>query len=127
MSNDKKRVEANLEEKDARTLEPLEHVEMEKELETLGDGKEANVLTRKTTTISTAESSDDGMGKAAGEATKPPRKTWSEKLNPLKYRKIPPVPKERIVSREHGASLWSKLTFQWITPIMTVCNFLPEA
>lgn len=43
----------------------------------------------------------------------------SKRLNPLK-RKPPPVPEERIVSREYHANFFSKLSFQWISPIMAV-------
>ena len=46
------------------------------------------------------------------------RKPWYKSLNPMKSRRKPPVPKERIVSREYGASFWSMLTFQWMAPIM---------
>jgi ATP-binding cassette subfamily C (CFTR/MRP) protein 1 len=53
------------------------------------------------------------------EAEQAPRKqTWSEKLNPLKSRNPPPVPSERIPSREHNASFLSVLYFQWINPLM---------
>lgn len=44
---------------------------------------------------------------------------WSKRLNPLK-RNPPPVPEERIVSREYHANFASKLSFQWISPLMTV-------
>lgn len=50
------------------------------------------------------------------------KKPWYKRLNPLKRSKKPPVPKERIVSREYGASFLSKLTFQWMAPIMRVRN-----
>ncbi|KAL8745735.1 MAG: hypothetical protein Q9190_002174 [Brigantiaea leucoxantha] len=49
-----------------------------------------------------------------------PRKPWYRSLNPLKRRTLPPVPKERIVSREYGASFFSKATFQWMAPVMHV-------
>lgn len=53
------------------------------------------------------------------EAELAPRKqTWSEKLNPLKSRNPPPIPSERMVSREHKASFFSVLYFQWINPLM---------
>ena len=44
---------------------------------------------------------------------------WSKRLNPLK-RNPPPVPKERQQSREYTANFFSKLTFQWISPLMSV-------
>lgn len=46
-------------------------------------------------------------------------KPWYQRLNPVKQKKIP-VPKERTVSREYGASFLSLLTFQWMAPIMKV-------
>lgn len=54
-----------------------------------------------------------------GAAAQGPR-TWRQRLNPLRWGRIPEVPEERIVSREYGASLLSKLTFEWMTPLMTV-------
>jgi ATP-binding cassette subfamily C (CFTR/MRP) protein 1 len=55
------------------------------------------------------------------EAAEPGTETrtrW-KRWNPLK-RKPPPIPKTRGVSREYTASFWSMLTFQWVTPIMSV-------
>ena len=54
----------------------------------------------------------------APEPESGPKKPWYKSLNPLKSRTKPPIPKERIVSREYGASFWSLLTFQWMAPIM---------
>lgn len=51
----------------------------------------------------------------------PPRKrTLGEKLNPLKSKYPPPVPEERTPSREQNANFFSALTFQWISPLMSV-------
>lgn len=47
-------------------------------------------------------------------------KPWYRRLDPLKSRRKPPVPKERTVSREYGASFFSMLTFQWMAPLMKV-------
>ncbi|KAK8149486.1 hypothetical protein G3M48_006795 [Beauveria asiatica] len=47
------------------------------------------------------------------------KKTWKQKLNPLRWGAIPEIPQERIVSREYGASVFSKLFFNWMTPLMT--------
>ncbi|KAI9852566.1 MAG: hypothetical protein M1824_001855 [Vezdaea acicularis] len=46
------------------------------------------------------------------------KKKWYKRLNPLKWGEKPPVPEERTVSREYGASFLSMLTFQWMAPIM---------
>ncbi|KAL4880304.1 P-loop containing nucleoside triphosphate hydrolase protein [Aspergillus karnatakaensis] len=48
------------------------------------------------------------------------RRKWYRRLtiNPLRLQKAPPVPEERSVSREHGASIISLATFQWMAPLM---------
>ncbi|KAH7033322.1 ATP-binding cassette transporter protein YOR1-like protein [Microdochium trichocladiopsis] len=47
-------------------------------------------------------------------------KPWYKTPNPLRWGKVPPIPDERQVSREYTAGFWSKLTFQWMAPIMNV-------
>ena len=47
------------------------------------------------------------------------RKPWHKRLNPLKRSTKPPVPKDRKISREYGASFMSLVTFQWMAPIMS--------
>lgn len=47
------------------------------------------------------------------------KKPWHKRLNPLKRSIKPPIPKERNVSREYGASFLSLLTFQWMAPLMS--------
>lgn len=53
---------------------------------------------------------------AAQRAAKP----WYKKMNPMRWGGIPDIPKERIVSREYQAGFFSKLTFYWMNPLMTV-------
>ncbi|KAI2473757.1 ATP-binding cassette transporter protein YOR1-like protein [Annulohypoxylon bovei var. microspora] len=53
-------------------------------------------------------------------ASVPPKKPWYKTPNPLLWGSIPPIPKERQVSREYGAGFFSKLTFQWMAPLMNV-------
>ena len=48
------------------------------------------------------------------------KQKWTERLNPLKRRRKPPVPSEREVSREYNAGFFSKLTFHWMAPLMKV-------
>lgn len=48
-----------------------------------------------------------------------PKRPWYKRLNPLKRSTKPPIPKQRIVSREYNASFLSLLTFQWMAPIMS--------
>jgi hypothetical protein len=57
---------------------------------------------------------------SASVATTKQEKPWYKTWNPLRWGAIPPIPKEPIVSREAKAGLWSKLTFSWMGPIMTV-------
>jgi hypothetical protein len=53
------------------------------------------------------------------QATQLPKRSLWKRLNPLK-RHPPPVPDKRGQSREYTAGFFSLLTFQWITPLMTV-------
>lgn len=105
---------------------PLQYVGTKKEFEVLESEKNENGLVRRITTGASSESADneDIKSEKAGR----PRKKWYKRLNPLKYRSKPPVPKERAVSREYEANFLSLLTFQWMAPIMTVCGhpFLPD-
>ncbi len=50
----------------------------------------------------------------------PSQKPWYKTPNPLRWGPIPPVPKERQVSREYEAGFFSRLTFQWMAPLMSV-------
>ncbi|KAI9755932.1 MAG: hypothetical protein M1835_000778 [Candelina submexicana] len=65
-------------------------------------------------------SSDEHVesGQKAPQQRKP--KPWYKRLNPLKRSKKPPVPTKRTVSREYRAGFWSLLTFQWMSPLMSV-------
>ncbi len=47
-------------------------------------------------------------------------KKRKRKLNPLKWGPKPPVPEERTVCPEYGASIFARLTFQWMHPLMAV-------
>lgn len=47
-------------------------------------------------------------------------KTWRQKINPLKWGPVPPVPEEREVSREYKASFISQLFFSWQGSLMRV-------
>ncbi|KAI1438241.1 ABC transporter family protein [Xylaria sp. CBS 124048] len=46
------------------------------------------------------------------------KRVWYKTPNPLMWGTIPPVPKERLVSREASAGFFSRLTFQWMAPFM---------
>lgn len=66
----------------------------------------------------TESSSNDVDAKSTDQARE--KKKWYKNLNPLKWRTPPPVPSERIISREYNASFPSKVYFQWMSPIMSV-------
>ncbi|KAH7318562.1 ABC transporter family protein [Stachybotrys elegans] len=57
----------------------------------------------------------DDVPSLAGQAEKKP---WYKNLNPFRWGAPPPVPEERLESRESSAGLLSKLTFQWMAPLM---------
>lgn len=71
----------------------------------------------RTVTQTTTASSITIPDAADGSTTSKP---WYKRVNPLKRSTKPPVPKERIVSREYKASFLSLLTFQWMAPLMSV-------
>ena len=48
----------------------------------------------------------------------PQKRPWWQLLFG-KTRYVPRIPKERIVSREYGANIFSHLTFQWMSPLMS--------
>ena len=75
---------------------------------------------RRTTTRSTAFSATTDFDNEDDDpVTK--RKPWYRKgLNPLRWGSLPPIPKERSTSREYEASFLSRLTFQWMSPLMAV-------
>ena len=50
------------------------------------------------------------------------KRPWYRNLNPLRWGAVPPVPTEREVSREYRAGFWSMLTFQWMSPLMSVSD-----
>ena len=69
-----------------------------------------------TTTDKSAESNT-----SRSNVVEPHRKrTWKERLNPLRKKHVPPVPAEPSISKEYQAGLFSSLTFQWMTPLMSV-------
>lgn len=65
----------------------------------------ATTATHATTTTTTGE---------------PGKKSWHKRLNPLRWGSPPSVPDRRMESREYHAGFFSLLTFQWMSPLMTV-------
>lgn len=71
---------------------------------------------------STSGVSSFSMELSSTKSTTVVRKKWYKRLNPLKGGKRPPVPETREVSAEYRAGLLSRLTFQWIAPLMVVSS-----
>lgn len=110
--------------------EPLQRVGTEKELnvETQMDPEaedsekqiNGNTISRETSGTETSENGSD----TKSEKREPVKRSWGERLNPLKTKHKPPVPAERQPSREYGANILSIITFQWISPLMRVSTRL---
>ena len=103
--------------------QPLEYVAVEKDVEKVGQGVESNKMVRRMTTTTSTASSRGNAADIKEEAI--PKMPWYDRINPIKRRTAPPVPKERTVSREYGASFLSLTTFQWMNPVMTVGYLRP--
>lgn len=80
---------------------PEKRVEREEIRRTQSTATDSSALTRTTT----------------GPTAIPKSKPW---YDPLKWGKIPPIPEERGESTEYKAGFWSRLTFQWMAPLMNV-------
>lgn len=70
--------------------------------------------------ISRTETETTKGGESTAPARAQPNTKWYRKLNPLRLRRIPPVPTERQVSKEYGAGFFSIVTWQWMSSMMTV-------
>ncbi|KAG6133513.1 hypothetical protein E4U38_002770 [Claviceps purpurea] len=97
-----------------------EAIDDDKARNSLVQGPE-DVISRKNALNATKSNATDASQLTLAPSTvpPPPSKPWYKQRNPLRWGRIPPVPEERIVSREHDAGFFSKLTFQWMTPLMT--------
>lgn len=124
-----KEVEWRLQDQETAANKPVEYEPIRSEpLETaaVNSDLEANDEKRSTRgdlsrlqsgTSATTEYSDEI---SSTRSTRKGKKKWYKRVNPLKWGAKPPVPKEREVSAEYKAGFFSRLTFQWMAPIMTV-------
>ena len=96
--------------------EPLQYVGSESDLSSSHQEpeKEGEADVHRTVTATTTTST------LTVESQRQKQKPWYKRLNPLKKSIKPPIPKERSVSREYGASFLSHLTFQWMAPLMSI-------
>ena len=102
--------------------EPLETAEVEKDLE-------ANIEKRSTRgNLSRLQSGTSGVSEFSEDLSDTKssiaKKRWYKKVNPLKWGPKPPIPETRQESREYRAGFFSRLTFQWMHPLMTVSEIL---
>lgn len=104
------------------TTEPLQYVASDSDRsssdpEKQGIPEATRSVTQTTTGSSLTVESQNSQSKGG--------KPWYKQLNPFKSRRTFPVPKQRIVSKEYGASFLSKLSFQWMASLMKV-GFWPR-
>ncbi|KAJ4344427.1 ATP-binding cassette transporter yor1 [Didymosphaeria variabile] len=100
--------------------EPLETAEVEKNLEANADKHST-----RGGPLSRLQSAQSGVSEWSSElsdtkSSASGSKKWYKKINPLKWGKKPRVPETRLPSREYSAGFFSRLTFQWMAPLMTV-------
>ena len=95
--------------------EPLQYVGSESDLSSSHQKpeKKGEADVHRTVTATTTTST------LTVESQRQKQKPWYKRLHPLKKSIKPPIPKERSVSREYGASFLSHLTFQWMAPLMS--------
>lgn len=110
--------ESELEEGMIVDKEAVEETESQDDIDQ--EKKQARLALKRTGTETTTATSIATTEAYEEEPTEPRKRTWSEKLNPLRSKYPPPIPKERTVSREQQAGFFSALTFQWISPLMSV-------
>jgi ABC-type multidrug transport system fused ATPase/permease subunit len=118
-SFDEKKKEVGLVDPQAASQNPTEYEPIKTEPsahDPEADPKRRQGLTRlesQTSAISDFSDSDGTSTKASIR-----KKKFYKRLNPLKWGGKPPIPKERTVSPEHTANLFSRLSFQWMQPLM---------
>lgn len=104
--------------------EPLGYVGSESDYPSFDPEKQLSP--KATRTVTQTSNTSSLTVEPQGSHVQENKSTWYRRLNALKSRREIPVPKERAVSREYGASFFSMLTFQWMAPLMKV-NLLLQA
>jgi len=95
--------------------EPLGDTEKDLEANAQKSTEDRVILSRFNS--SATEASEDTLDTKSSVKRK---KKWYQKLDPFRWGPDPPVPETRQVSREYQAGILSRLTFQWMHPLMTV-------
>ncbi|KAF2280888.1 P-loop containing nucleoside triphosphate hydrolase protein [Westerdykella ornata] len=100
--------------------EPLQtETETETDLEANADGRSSRRNLSQIQSRSSAYSDVSSHSTVAKSSTIGKRK-WYKNVNPLRWGAKPPVPETRTVCPEYQAGWFSRLTFQWMSPLMTV-------
>ncbi|KAK8041144.1 P-loop containing nucleoside triphosphate hydrolase protein [Apiospora phragmitis] len=96
--------------------------EIRHQLEPIQTRQERGDTKRQEMTRTQSQATDfSTLTRTTSRASVPPKsKPWYKQPNPLRWGSIPPVPTERQVSREYNAGFLSRLTFQWMAPLMNV-------
>ena len=97
---------------------PLSEVAVAKELDDSKSPIPVKELGRSASLSDSERNEIAAQNQSAGSAT--PHAKWYRKLNPLKLRRVRPIPAERTISREYGEGFWSMITFHWMAPLMAV-------
>ncbi|KAF2134156.1 ABC multidrug transporter-like protein [Dothidotthia symphoricarpi CBS 119687] len=97
--------------------EPIKPQADSKALEA-GHGRNSdNTLSRHQSSTSAFTETSDVESDARSSIQK--KKKWFKRLNPLKQGAKPPVPAEQEICPEYNAGFLSRLTFQWMQPLMS--------
>ncbi|KAJ8108032.1 hypothetical protein OPT61_g8455 [Boeremia exigua] len=113
-----KEKEAGLGDPQAAAVKPTEYEPIKAEPsahDPEADPKRRQILTRLDSNTSAVSDISDSDTSTKGSVRK---KKFYKRLNPLKWGPKPPIPKEREVSPEYTANILSRLTFQWMQPLM---------
>jgi ATP-binding cassette, subfamily C (CFTR/MRP), member 1 len=107
---------SNAEPRDDLRYEPIKTEKSTKTLEANLDSHSSRGALSRTQSGASAftDISDDSEAKSSIR-----RRKWY-RTNPLKWGPKPPVPKAREVCPEHTASVFSRLTWHWMQPLMNV-------
>lgn len=98
----------------ATEYEPIKAQGTEKDIEA-GDTRSSRGGLSRTTSAYSETSDNDSDARSSIRK----KKKWHQKINVLK-RNPPPVPKQREVCPEYSAGFFSKLSWQWMQPLMRV-------
>lgn len=77
-------------------------------------------LSRSETATSSSSVATSNAADLAQSPPSPQKRSFWTTINPLKAKVPPPIPKERHISPEYNAGIFSRATFHWMAPVMHV-------